>query len=116
MGEILIGRDVLLGEIESGARSGFTDYSVRTVDAFGNINLVRRPTARRAEWPLVFPTRSNRRIQRELERSRGTVCYFHPGDGMRDFYLGVLGLADDFFPDLAAGGTTYATLSLTGVS
>lgn len=116
VGEILIGRDVPLGEIESGARSGFTDYSARNVDDYGNTTLIRRAFARKSEWPLVFETISNRRIQRELERARGTVCYFHPGDDMGAYYIGVLGLADEFYPELQASGTTFATLSLTGVS
>jgi hypothetical protein len=116
VGEIIIGRAVVLGTIESGARSGFTDYSARNVDDYGNVTLIRRTFARKAEWPIIFPTRSNRRLQRELENARGTICYFHPGDGMTDFYLGVLGTADEFFPELAAGGTTFATLSLTGVA
>ena len=116
VGEILIGRDVTLGKIGNGARSGFTDYSARNVDEFGNLTLIRRASARKAEWPLIFDTAANRRIQRELENARGTICYFHPGDEMANFYLGVLGLADEFFPELSAGGTTFATLSLTGVS
>lgn len=116
VGEILIGRDVNLGIIESGARSGFTDYSARTVDTFGNVTLIRRAFARKAEWPLVFETTSNRRIQRELEAARGTICYFHPGDHLSQYYIGVLGLADEFYPELSASGTTFATLSLTGVS
>ncbi|MFG6604622.1 MULTISPECIES: hypothetical protein [unclassified Sulfitobacter] len=116
IGEIVLGRQVMLGKVIGGSRSGFTDYTSRNVDDFGNIELITRPTARKAEWRFVFDTRSNRRIQRELEKARGTKCFFHPGDDMTDFYLSVFGVANEFFPSLDAGGNTIDVLSLTGVS
>jgi hypothetical protein len=116
VGEIVFGKQVSLGKIVDGSRSGFTDYTTRTVDDFGNIELVQRPTARKAEWLFVFDTRSNRRIQKALESARGTKCFFYPGADMADFYLSVFGVADEFYPSLSAGGTTVDTLSLTGVS
>ena len=69
IGEIVFGKQVILGNILDGSRSGFTDYTTRTVDDFGNIELIRRPTARKAEWMFAFDTRSNRRIQRALENA-----------------------------------------------
>lgn len=116
VGEIVFGREVVLGKILSGSRSGFTDYTVRNVDDFGNIDLVTRATARKAEWRFIYDTRSNRRIQRELENARGKKCFFYPGENMTDFYLSVFGVADEFYPALDAGGNTIDTLSLTGVS
>lgn len=116
VGEIVFGKQVPLGPILDGSRSGFTDYTTRTVDAFGNIELIRRPSARKAEWMFAFDTRSNRRIQRALENARGLKCFFYPGEGMLDFYLSVFGVADEFYPSLSSSGTTVDALSLTGVS
>lgn len=97
-------------------RSGFTDFTIRRQDDFGNITFTVRPTARKAEWVLHSESTANRRIQRALETVRGTTCYFHPGANMSNYYIGVLGVADDYFPALSAGGWTRATLSITGVS
>ena len=116
VGEIVIGKSVELGIVLDQSRSGFTDYTIRQQDPFGNVTFTVRPTARKAEWVLESQTTANRRIQRALEQVRGVTCYFHPGDGMSSYYLGVLGVADDYFPALAAGGYTRSTLSLTGVS
>jgi hypothetical protein len=114
--EIIAGKAEVLGTILEGTRSGFTDYSRKEVDDFGNITIVKRPTARRAEWELSFPTRANRRIQRALEEARGAPAFFYPGPDMVDFYVSVYGVADDFFPSLQSGGQTQATLSLTGAA
>jgi hypothetical protein len=114
--EIIAGRAEFLGIVLQGTRSGFTDYSRREVDDFGNITIVKRPTARRAEWEISFPTRANRRIQRALEDARGAPAFFYPGPDMVDFYISVYGVADDFFPALQVGDQTNATLSLTGAA
>ena len=114
--EIVAGKVESLGTILSGTRSGFTDYSRKEIDDFGNITIVKRPTARRAEWELSFETRANRRIQRALEDARGAPAYFYPGPEMTDFYVSVYGVVDDFFPALEGGGTTQATLSITGAT
>ncbi|WP_406720436.1 hypothetical protein RPE78_09655 [Thioclava litoralis] len=114
--EIVMGRGELLGEVLEGSKSGFTDYSRREVDDFGNISIVKRATARKAEWQLSFEATANRRIQRALEQARGAPAYFYPGDDMTPFALAVYGVADDFFPALSGGGHTIATLSLTGVA
>lgn len=114
--EIVAGKSEFLGELQDGTRSGFTDYSRKEVDEFGNITIVKRPTARRAEWNLKYPTTSNRRIQRALEDARGSLAFFYPGEDMVSYYVSVYGVADDFFPPLSSDGHTFATLSLTGVS
>ncbi len=114
--EIVAGKAEYLGEILDGSRSGFTDYTKKTVDDFGNISFIKRPTARKAEWVIAFETLSNRRIQRALESARASAAFFYPGDDMSAYYVSVYGVADDFFPQLASGGTTIATLALTGVS
>jgi len=116
VGEIVLGKSVQLGVLLDQSRSGFTDYTLRRQDDFGNVTFTVRPTARKAEWVLESPTNTNRRTQMALEAVRGVTCYFHPGDGMSAFYLGVLGVADDYFPALSADGQTRSTLSITGVS
>ena len=116
VGEIVFGRAVILGKILDGSRSGFNDYTSRNIDQFGNIELTVRPTARKAEWRFAFDTRSNRQIQRELEKARGIKCFFYPGEDMTEFYLSVFGIAEEFYPSLSAGGTTIDTLSLVGAA
>lgn len=114
--EIIAGRAENLGTVLAGTRSGFTDYSRKEIDDFGNITIVKRPTARRAEWEISFPTKANRRIQRALEDARGAPAFFYPGPDMVDFYISVYGVADDFFPSLQSAEITQATLSLTGAA
>lgn len=114
--EIVAGRSEYIGTILDGTRSGFTGYTRREVDDFGNISFTKRPSARKAEWEISFETRSNRRIQRALEDAQYAPAYFHPGDGMTDFFVSIYGIADEFFPSLSGGGTTQATLTLTGVA
>lgn len=114
--EIVAGRSEYIGTILDGTRSGFTGYTRREVDEFGNISFTKRPTARRAEWEISFETRANRRIQRALEDAQFAPAYFYPGDDMTDFFVAIYGIADDFFPSLSGGGSTQATLTLTGVA
>lgn len=114
--EIVAGRAEYLGTVLDGTRSGFTGYTKRDVDDFGNITFTKRPTARKAEWELAFDTKSNRRIQRALEEAQYAPAYFYPGDEMTDHYVSIYGIADDFYPGLSSGGTTKAILSLTGVA
>lgn len=117
IGEIGLGRSVMLGDTLSGTTDGFSSFSVRNVDAFGNITIVPRGEAKRTEFEFTFDTRSNRRIQRELSRVRDKPAFFYADEDLVDeMGLLVFGYADDFFPALSSDGTTFATLSVTGVS
>jgi hypothetical protein len=105
-----------LGIVTENSRSGFTDYSRKEIDAFGNITIVKRPTARKAEWEFIFLTQSNRRIQRALEEARGAPAFFYAGAELAALDLNVYGVVDDFFPALKTGAYTESTLTLTGAS
>ena len=114
--EIIPGRSEIIGTILAGTHSGFTDYSRKEIDDFGNITIVKRPTSRRAEWQILFLTASNRRIQRALEDARAAPAFFYAGDNLSDFDVSIYGVVDDFFPALSNSTNTEATLTLIGAS
>ena len=101
----------------AGSRSGFNNYNLRTVDAFGNITIVPRAKARKAEYTIAYQTGSHGRILAALEAVADRPTFFVPQDtALYQMGLLVFGVAEDFYPPLSASGFTTASLEVLGAA
>lgn len=69
--------------VEQGAKVGITDYSVKTVDAFGNYTITPRAFAKRANWDVYVNTSDIDFIQNYLAGIRATPILFLGGKQYR---------------------------------
>ncbi|MFZ6801924.1 hypothetical protein [Undibacterium sp. Di24W] len=75
-GVCAVGQVVDLGGTLSSATVGIVDYSVKTVDTFGNIDVVQRSYSKRNSLKSIAPKSDFNRIFRTLASLRATPCVY----------------------------------------
>jgi len=70
VGEIVLGDVRIFGSVVSGLTSELVDYSLETIDDFGNAEIVERGYAFDRDYPIVIPNSDGGRIERTLARLR----------------------------------------------
>lgn len=75
-GVCAVGQVVDLGSTLSGSTVGIVDYSVKTVDTFGNIDVVQRSYSKRNSLKSITPKSDFNRIFRTLASLRATPCVY----------------------------------------
>lgn len=117
VGALVLGRLHELGETQSSASAGITDYSRKETDDFGNTRLVQRTFAKRCQLRLVVENDQLRRVLAVLAGLRGTpsVCI---GEDDTDTFspLVMLGWIKSFSLDIQGEGFTYCTLEFEGLT
>lgn len=96
MGEIVLGYEHALGDLEFGPQHGITDYSRKEFDTFGNPILIERSYAETAVFPIAMEAADARRVKRTLARLRATPAVYHAGEDWTAYGLTIYG----FFRDL----------------
>ncbi len=72
VGQIVLGRLMVLGRTVPGTNFGLRDFSVKNTDAFGNAVLTVRGFSRETNFECVFPTLGSQRIAGILDGLRAT--------------------------------------------
>lgn len=122
VGEIVIGWDTYLGDLETGAGIGITDYSRKEFDTFGNPVIIERSYADTATFPIVVETSQARRIKRVLSALRATPAVYHAGEDATPYGLTIYGFFTELpftLETLGADGTTgvtYLNLEVEGLT
>jgi hypothetical protein len=75
-GEMVIGRQRILGVSNFGTSISIQDYSIKTTDAFGNIVVQQRAYAKRADYDVTVETASISAVQKSLADIRTTPTVF----------------------------------------
>lgn len=115
VGQVIVGKMHDLGTTLDGTEVGFRDFSIKEQDEFGNLTITQRGYADTAEFQFKLPTTNVRAVKRVLTQNRATPCVFFADSGMLDTGTVIFGFAEDMSFPLGAGGTTFATLDITGL-
>ena len=110
-----VGEVIGIGSSEYGATSGITDYSVKTVDAFGRYSIVKRSFAKKMSLKVMTNKIDYQRISRRLAALRATpaVWIATEADGYEP--LTVYGFYKDFSIDVAYTTLHYCSLDIEGL-
>lgn len=109
-GSLLLGTTVELGKVVYGAGAGINDYSVKTVDGFGQYTLVQRSFAKRANYTFVTTDQQMRRVYSTLAELRATPCVWAASTDYKLSPLTVFGFYKDF--SLVVPYPGYSTFNL----
>lgn len=116
VGQIVLGKNNNLGTTLDGTEVGFTDFSIKEQDEFGNLSITERGFSDTVDFQFAVPTTDVRRVKRLLTRNRATPCVFWAGSGMLNTGTFVYGFFDDTSFPLSSGGMTFATLDIKGLT
>jgi hypothetical protein len=117
IGNLLFGTFYDLGETEFGATAGITDYSVKEVDAFGDVTFVPRGFAKRISARMELSPAQMNKVQRVLADVRATPCVWLGADDQTLYApLIVYGWYRDFSIDIAYPTTSFVSLEIEGLT
>ena len=68
------------GAVRYGASAGIVDYSKKTVDDFGNIQITERAFSKRASWQMLVANNEIDKLQRTLAALRATPALYIGSD------------------------------------
>lgn len=115
VGQIVLGRNQILGDTITGTGIGIEDFSRKDRDAFGNAILVERAFAQMVDFQFTFPTDGARRINGILARLRATPAVYYAGDETSQFGTTIYGFYRDFSIPLTTT-LSFATLEVEGLT
>ena len=113
-GELIIGQKSNLAVTNFGTSVGIKDYSVKTIDDFGNITITTRAYSKRADYDVTVETAQVGQFNKFLASIRSTpVVYI--GDPERSETI-VLGYYRDFSVVLSNPSISECSLSVEGLT
>lgn len=115
VGQIVVGRNQKLGETLVGTSIGFTDYSRKERDDFGNAVLVERPYSNRVVFEFAFPTTDAQRVRGIIARMRATPAIYFAGEDTSIYGTTIYGFPRDFDTPLSTN-QTFANLEVEGLT
>ena len=115
IGNIIVGEAMVLGQTLYGVETGFIDYSVNTVDSYGNEVWVKRRNAKRGTFPFWFPPSQLDYVQKTMARLSGVPALWIGDNGTGYESLVMFGFAKEYTADVEAVSYIGATLELRGI-
>lgn len=116
IGQIVVGRSYVLGQLNEGTSVGIQDYSRKERDEWGNPSIVERPFSQRADFDVSVPSRNVRQVQNILARVRARpAVYFDDEDEENSYGTTVYGYYQDFGVNLKVGEYSHMTLEVEGL-
>lgn len=101
--EIIIGRNVKVGDTAEGTGLGIVDYSVKDRDEWGGVYIVPRPVTKTVDFRFAIDTANAAEVQKVMERASNKVCVFFSDEGEDLFGTTVLGIMRDYDLTLTHG-------------
>lgn len=114
IGNIAMGAYVDLGDTEYGTSIGITDFSVKTEDDYGNIEVVERSYRKRYSCSFAVDTSFVDQLESILASVRAKSVVW-TGAGSNFSSLIVWGYFKDFEIDLAGPTLSHCTLTIEGI-
>jgi len=96
IGQIAFGRSVEIGELQTGGVVGFTDYSKKERDDFGNLTIIERGYAAKVDYQVAIPTDQTNTVSRILSSVRAKPAVYHGGEASVQYGMVQLGILNDF--------------------
>lgn len=112
-GEMIIGQKSVLAVTNFGTSVGIKDYSVKTIDDFGNVTITARPYSKRADYDVTVETADVGQFNKFLASIRSTPAVYI-GDPERSETI-VLGYYRDFSVVLSNPSISECSLSVEGL-
>ena len=112
VGEIAAGRMQKIGDTAWGGRIEALDFSRVEEDVFGNVTILRRGSAKRVEFPVMWPSNDTARVDRVLDGIRTTPAVFAANtcDDVYGFF--VYGFYQTYDINVAGPALSYATIEV----
>ena len=114
-GNLIIGNYYEMGLTQYGAKAGITDYSVKTVDAFGNTTIVQRSYSKRMSVNLAISDLIIDDLLAVLAMYRSTPIVWIGADNLYTALI-VYGFYKDFEIDITYPTLSYCTLTIEGLT
>jgi hypothetical protein len=112
-GEMIIGQKSALAVTNFGTSVGIKDYSVKTIDDFGNVTITTRPYSKRADYDVTVETAQVSQFTKFLASIRSTPAVYI-GDPLRGETI-VLGYYRDFSVVLSNPSISECSMSVEGL-
>jgi hypothetical protein len=114
VGEIAAGKLENIGQTAWGGRINSLDFSRVDEDVFGNVTILRRGSAKRIEYPVMWPSNDTRRIDRILDNIRSTPAVFAatPCENGADYGFFAYGFYQTYDINVAGPALSYATIEV----
>lgn len=113
-GGLIIGLSKTLGTTLVGASTGITDYSVKSVDEFGNYTITERAFRKDGSFQIMVDRVASDGVQDVLEKYRATpVVYVGSGDYTATI---IYGFYRDFTVNIAAPTYSLCTIEVEGLT
>lgn len=113
-GELLVGRQRMIGETVYGSGVGIQDYSVKSEDGFGGYEITERAFAKRADFDVRIDTPTVSAAQKYLASIRATPAVFVGVDGREETVL--LGFYKSFSIILSNPSKSDCSIEVEGLA
>lgn len=114
-GNCVIGSYYDLGDTQYAATAGITDYSIKTVDTFGNSSVVKRAYSKRMGAKLQLYGSAVDDVAITLAKYRSTPLVWLGADNVYTSLI-VYGFYKDFEVDIAYPTVSYCTITIEGLT
>jgi len=121
IGNFVVGTKYYLGSTETSPTIGITDYSIKTVDAFGNPTLTKRGYAKRMSTKSLVDDSQVDLVARILSNARATPCVWNANTNITNLNsnektsLIIYGYYKDWEIDCAYSTNSYLTCTVEGL-
>tara|TARA_R110000782_G_scaffold270173_1_gene369796 strand:+ start:26 stop:928 length:903 start_codon:yes stop_codon:yes gene_type:complete len=115
VGQVVLGSLVTLGRTGYGSSIGIEDYSRKERDTFGNVIILERAFAQKANYEVSILTVDARRVQRFLSDYRAKPIVWI-GNQDPTYGLIVYGFYTQFSINLSTYSTSYSTIEVEGLT
>lgn len=116
VGQIILGNVITLGAALDGTTVGIRDFSVKDRDIYGNAVITERAFADETTFNFMLPTGDARRVKRILAAQRAAPALYYADAETPQFGATVFGFYQDFDIPLSASGTSFANLTIEGLT
>ena len=121
IGNFVVGTKYYLGSTETSPTIGIIDYSVKTIDAFGNPTLTKRGYAKRMNTKSLVDDSQVDLVARILSNARATPCVWNANTNITNLNsnektsLIIYGYYKDWEIDCAYSTNSYLTCTVEGL-
>lgn len=115
-GKCSVGLSSYIGTTQYGSKPGFSDYSIKAINEFGQAYLLQGNWAKNNDIPLAVPTEITDAVYEDLAAVRGALCMFEGNENDSGYeVLRVFGYLQDWKLVLSGPTMCFAALTIKGV-
>ncbi len=116
VGEIVIGKSVVIGETKADPTKRLVDFSRKEADQFGNITIVQRSYSYEASFDVMVAPARKGLVDNTIAHLRATPCLFYPSEVEANKGVVIFGLINEFEITYSTPDVVHATLSVQGLT